>query len=222
MQRTIIGFDTSAINAVRRGGSDVEPLLAALDIAYAIRLNGTALDEIVAHSLPEERERLRRLCRKLLANGEGDVLLPFHEIVTRLAVAFERGDPLDWTRVDVRSVEYMRFLFDDEVSALFEEGTDYEMVSSEQRASAAETAGQFDQFFLQPRAVFQKLRETETASWPKSAAELAQSLQKQAVRIGTTPRTCTTERPAQRWMSRKSDSSFANARPSGHFSPRSS
>jgi hypothetical protein len=117
MQRTIIGFDTSAINAVRRGGSDVEPLLAALDIAYAIRLNGTALDEIVAHSLPEERERLRRLCRKLLANGEGDVLLPFHEIVTRLAVAFERGDPLDWTRVDVRSVEYMRFLFDDEVSA---------------------------------------------------------------------------------------------------------
>ncbi len=178
MQRTILGFDTSALNALHRGGPDVSPLLAGLDIGYAIRLNGTALDEIVAHSLPGERERLRKLCRKLLTNGAGDVLLPFHEITTRLAVAFESGRPFDWTRVDVRSNEYMRFIFDDEVSAaLFEEDADYETISLEQRISATETAGQFEQVFLAPRPVFQKLRETEKESWPKSASELAQALQ---------------------------------------------
>jgi len=178
MYRTILGFDTSALNALHRGGPNVSPLLAGLDTGYAIRLNGTALDEIVAHSLPQERERLRTLCRRLLANGAGDVLLPFHEITTRLAVAFESGRPFDWTRVDVRSNEYMRFIFDDEVSALFEEDADYETVSLEQRISAVETAGQFDEVFLAPRPIFQKLRETEKESWPKSAAELAQALQK--------------------------------------------
>src|SRR2546429_9371509 len=80
MYRTILGFDTSALNALHRGGPNVSPLLAGPDTGYAIRLNGTALDEIVAHSLPQERERLRTLCRRLLANGAGDVLLPFHEI----------------------------------------------------------------------------------------------------------------------------------------------
>jgi hypothetical protein len=121
MYKTILGFDTSARNALHRGGPNFAPRLAGLDTGYAIRLNGTALDEIVAHSLPQERERLRKLWRRLLANGAGDVLLPFHEITTRLAVAFESGRPFDWTRVDVRSNEYMRFIFDDEVSALFEE-----------------------------------------------------------------------------------------------------
>ena len=118
IQTTILGFDTSGLNALHRGGPDVAPMLAGLDTGYAIRLNGTALDEIVAHSLPKERERLRELCRKLLTNCAGDVLLPFHEITTRVAVAFESGRPFDWTRVDVRSNEYMRFIFDDDVSAL--------------------------------------------------------------------------------------------------------
>ena len=139
MYRTILGFDTSALNALHRGGPNVSPLLAGLDTGYAIRLNGTALDEIVAHSLPQERERLRKLCRRLLANGAGDVLLPFHEITTRLAVAFESGRPFDWTRVDVRSNEYMRFIFDDEVSALFEEDADYETVSLEQPSADVQT-----------------------------------------------------------------------------------
>jgi len=178
MYRTILGFDTSALNALHRAGPDVAPMLAGLDTGYAVRLNGTALDEIVAHSLPEERERLRKLCRKLLANGAGDVLLPFHEITTRLAVTFESGHPFDWTRVDVRSNEYMRFIFAHEVSVLFEEDADYETVSLEQRISAVDTAGQFDQVFLAPRPIFQKLGETGKESWPKSAAELAEALQK--------------------------------------------
>ena len=178
MQRTILGFDTSALNALHRGGPDVAPMLAGLDAGYAVRLNGTALDEIVAHSLPQERERLRKLCRNLLSNGAGDVLLPFHEITTRLAVAFEIGRPFDWTRVDVRSGEYMQFIFGAEPSHAFQEITDYEAVSSEQRASAEETAGQFDEVFLAPRPIFQKLRETDKDSWPKSAAELAQALGK--------------------------------------------
>jgi len=72
----------------------------------------------------------------------------------------------------------VRFIFDDEVGALFEEDADYERVSLEQRISAVETAGQFDEVFLAPRPIFQRLRETEKESWSKSAAELAQALQK--------------------------------------------
>ncbi|HTU43275.1 MAG TPA: hypothetical protein VMF10_16320 [Candidatus Aquilonibacter sp.] len=87
MQRPLIGFDTSAINALRRNAHDIQSLAAAFEVAYAIRLNGTALDKIGAHSIATERESLRRLCRRLLANGEGDVLLPFHEITTRLRIA---------------------------------------------------------------------------------------------------------------------------------------
>src|SRR5207249_7351401 len=35
-----------------------------------------------------------------------------------------------------------------------------------------------DEVFLAPRPIFQRLRETEKESWSKSAAELAQALQK--------------------------------------------
>ena len=101
MHRPILGFDTSVVNALHKDGVSAEPLLAALSAGYAIRLNGTTLDEIVAHSTVAEREGLRKLCRRMLANGEGDVLLPFHEITKRFSVAFESGHPFDWTRVDV-------------------------------------------------------------------------------------------------------------------------
>lgn len=170
MYRPLLGFDTSGINALNKGGAGAEHLIAGLDAAYAVRLNGTALDEIVAHSLPGERERLRKLCRRLLANGEGDVLLPFHEITTRLALAFESGEPFDWTRVDVRSSEYMDFILGGEIP-------DLDTVSVEQRRSAAETGEQFERLFLNPRAIFQKLRKTDKESWPKSASELTQMLQ---------------------------------------------
>lgn len=154
MQRPLLGFDTSAINALRKDGAEVEPLLAAFDAAYPIRLNGTALDEIVAHGVPADRDRLRKVCSRLLENGEGDVLLPFHEITIRLSLAFESGPQFDWTTVDVRSSEYMQFLFGEEIA-------DIEAVSAEQRASAVETAEQFERVFLDPRPIFQQLREIE-------------------------------------------------------------
>jgi hypothetical protein len=179
MRRSILGFDTSVINALHKDGASAEPLLAGLSAGYAIRLNGTTLDEIIAHSTTAERERLRTLCRRMLANGEGDVLQPYHEIMKRLAVAFESGRPFDWRRVDVRSSLYTRFILEKETHDMFNENTDYEKVSSEQRVSAAETAEQFEQVFSGPRSEFQKIREAEHVSeWPKSAAELALGLQK--------------------------------------------
>jgi hypothetical protein len=171
MYRPLLGFDTSGINALHRAGLGVGPLLAGLDAAYAIRLNGTAMDEVVAHSNREERERLRKLCRRLLANGEGDILLPFHEITTRLALAFESGRQFDWTGVDVRSPEYLHFVFG-------EDSSNYEDISAEQRASAIEAAEQFERVFLNPRPIFQELRQTHKESWPKSALELARMLQR--------------------------------------------
>jgi hypothetical protein len=171
MQRIILGFDTSAINSLGRYRTNAAALIAGFDTGYSIRLNGTALDEIVAHSVPEERERLRQLCRRLLANGEGDVLLPFHEITTRLALAFEATTAFDWTSVDVRSSEYMEFIFRDQIP-------DIEKVSAAQRASAIEVAESFERVFLNPRPIFQQLRESETEAWPRSAAELMERLQR--------------------------------------------
>jgi hypothetical protein len=171
MYRPLLGFDTSAINALRKDGAEVQPLLAAFDAAYAIRLNGTALDEIIAHGVPAERDHLRKLCCRLLANGQGDVLLPFQEIMTRLALAFENGPPFDWTTVDVRSSEYMRFIFGEHIA-------DIEQVSAEQRTSAVETAEQFERVFLEPRPIFQQLRENEKEAWPNSPADLMERLQR--------------------------------------------
>ena len=34
MQRPLLGFDTSTINALRKDGAEIEPLLAAFDAAY--------------------------------------------------------------------------------------------------------------------------------------------------------------------------------------------
>jgi hypothetical protein len=176
--RPILGFDTSVINALHKDGPSAEPLLAGLSAGYAIRLNGTTLDEIVAHSTVAERERLRTLCKRMLANGEGDVLQPYHDITKRLAVAFESGHTFDWMRVDVRSSMYAHFIFDKDMRDVFKENTDYETVSSEQRVSAAETADQFEQVFLGPRPEFQTIREAgRHGEWPKSAAELALGLQ---------------------------------------------
>jgi hypothetical protein len=179
VHRPILGFDTSVINAIHQDGASAEPLLAGLSAGYAIRLNGITLDEIIAHSTVAERERLRKLCRKLLANGEGDVLLPYHEITKRLAVAFESGRPFGWTSVDVRSSVYSDFLREKEMHDVFKEHTDYENFSSEQRVSAAETAEQFEDVFLVTRPEFRKIREGgQVGKWPKSASELALRLQK--------------------------------------------
>jgi hypothetical protein len=169
--RSILGFDTSGINALSKDGTVGEHLLAGLSAGYSIRLNATALDEIIAHGTAKEREQLRSLCRRLLANGEGDILLPFHEIVTRLARAFETHVSFDWTRIDVRSPEYLQFVFGAPIP-------DLEVISSEQRASHMQTGGQFENVFFGPRPVFQKLREdAQSEPWPKSAAQLAQVLQ---------------------------------------------
>lgn len=171
MYRSILGFDTSGINALHGHETDAEYLLGGLNAAYAIRLNATILDEIVAHREPQERERLRVLCRKLLVNGEGDILLPFHEITTRLALAFEANVRFDWTRVDVRSSEYLGFIYGEELA-------DIAGLSAEQLKSANESAEQFEQVFLDPRPIFQKLQEARRESWPKSAAELTEMLKR--------------------------------------------
>jgi hypothetical protein len=55
---------------------------------------------------------------------------------------------------------------------------DLETVSAEQRMSAVETAVQFERVFLDPRPIFQKLRETDEESWPKSAYDLERMLQR--------------------------------------------
>ena len=46
MRRSILGFDTSVINALHKDGASAEPLLAGLSAGYAIRLNGTTLEEV--------------------------------------------------------------------------------------------------------------------------------------------------------------------------------
>lgn len=173
MDRKILGFDTSGIDALyrlyRSGASDAESLLGGLDAGYAVRLNATTLDEIIAHPVADEREKLRMLCRRLLMNGEGDVILPSHEITIQLALAFESQQPFNWTEVDIRSSEYTGFIFENEIP-------DIDEVSAEQLIQAKDAAQQFESVFLNPRSVFQELRKKHRDSWPMSAAELTEML----------------------------------------------
>jgi hypothetical protein len=73
----------------------------------------------------------------------------------------------------------MSFVLDKDTRDAFEEGTDYEAVSAEQRLSAKEAQDQFEEIFLGLRSKFQEIRSrVHETDWPKTAADLAVGLQK--------------------------------------------
>lgn len=162
--RPILSFDTSGINALYRDGGVSAPLFAGLAAAYTVRLNGTVIDEIIAHRDNRGREGLRGICRRFLQN-DSDILLPFHEITRKLAEAFLRDGTLDFSRLDVRSTDYEDFIRQGDVS-------EYEGLFSEQRESARHVSKQFDSVFDPVRAGFQRNFETMDTRRPESVSEL--------------------------------------------------
>ncbi len=162
--KPIVSFDTSGINALYRDGGTAAPLFAGLAAAYTVRLNGTVIDEIIAHRDNRGREGLRGLCRRFL-QSDSDILLPFHEITKKLAEAFLRDGTLDFSRLDVRSTEYEEFIRQGDVS-------EYEDLFAEQRESARHVSKQFDGVFDPVRAGFQRNFETMDTRRPESASEL--------------------------------------------------
>jgi len=168
--RPILSFDTSAINALHRDAKFSVPLIAGVTSSYFVRLNGTVVDEVIACQSGREREELRRLCRRMLVEGRGDVLLPFHEITRKVALAFDGGRSLDFRRIDVGSKDYERFIRQSDVS-------EYEDIFGDQRRAAERVNAQFEKLFFSPRLGIQKLFADSEVPRVVSAAELLKSYQ---------------------------------------------
>jgi hypothetical protein len=132
-----LSFDTSGIN--RLIDPRVEPAitLAAVQSAFHVRLTGTSIDEIIAD--PESLRRTSQLdvCRTLMRDG--DVLLPFHELLRNHIVAFEGGRAYDWRTVPFEASDYRREV------ALREITTD--ALSEEQLQHAVATAEEFETIY---------------------------------------------------------------------------
>lgn len=143
MKQTL-SFDTSGIN--RLIDLRVEPAvtLAAIQCAFHVRLTGTSVDEIIADPAPLRRTRLLDACKTLMRDG--DVLLPFHELLRNHIVAFERGRAYDWRAVPFEASDYRREI------ALREITTD--SLSADQLQHAVATAEEFETIYADARPYF--------------------------------------------------------------------
>lgn len=93
-------FDTSGLNAL---ADDPESCLIvkSLNVGFQMRLSETSVCEVMGTSKPERRMQLLDLCKSLI--GTGEAIVPYHEIVQRMARA-HAGNPktFDWRQVDIR------------------------------------------------------------------------------------------------------------------------
>lgn len=148
MKQTL-SFDTSGIN--RLIDSRVEPAitLAAIQCAFHLRLTGTSVDEIIADPEPSRRTRQLDVCKTLMRDG--DVLLPFHEMLRNHIVAFESGRAYDWRAVPFEASDYRREI------ALREITTD--SLSEEQLKHAIVSAAEFETIYNDARPHFDAIFE---------------------------------------------------------------
>jgi hypothetical protein len=109
-----------------------------------VRLTGTSVDEIIADPEPSRRTRQLDVCKTLM--HDGDVLLPFHELLRNHIVAFERGRAYDWRAVPFEASDYRREI------ALREITTD--SLSEEQLQHAVATSDEFETIYADARPHF--------------------------------------------------------------------
>lgn len=135
----IIIFDTSALNALF-DDPEYGTLKAGIVTGYRTYLTETCVAEQVANENTAERSFRLDCMQRLLQNG--CCILPFHEIVERLAREFV-GDPIrfDWTRLNVRFRECEQELIRRSVTT--------DAVSQEQREQAFRASKQFNRIYQQ-------------------------------------------------------------------------
>ena len=109
-----------------------------------MRLTGTSVDEIIADPEPSRRTRQLDACKTLMRDG--DVPLPFHELLRNHIVVFERGGAYAWRAVPLEASDYRREI------ALREITTD--SLSEEQLQHAVATAEEFETIYADARPHF--------------------------------------------------------------------
>src|ERR1035437_149738 len=147
--KPVLIFDTSGINCIISEQFASTPLLPAIQSAYHIRLTSTSVEEVLADPNRERRARLLDTCRTLMRDG--DVVLPFHELISRHFLAFQNDRFFDWQRVPLEARDYRREI------AFRERITDE--LSEEQLRYADETGQEFEQIYADARPYFLEIFE---------------------------------------------------------------
>lgn len=153
-----LSFDTSGINRLIDPRVEPAVTLAAIQSAFHPRLTGTSIDEIIGDPEPLRRTRQLDVCKTLMRDG--DVLLPFHELLRSHIVAFEGDRAQDWRTVPFEASDYRREI------ALREITTD--ALSEEQLQHAVRTAEEFEAIYADARphfdAIFERYPDRERPS----------------------------------------------------------
>jgi len=165
----VIILDTSVINRFAVDRKVGDPLMAALNSGYAVRLTATNVEEIIATRNGDERDLLLDVCKELLKGKNAEIIRPFHELIEILISEFERSRSFDWRRVSLGLPEYerevaLRELINDELS-------------EKQRKYAADMAAEFEKVFRDARHHFEELFQAGAESRPSSVADLVSRLQ---------------------------------------------
>ncbi len=151
MQRPIVIFDTSAFNKLAND-PEVDALFAGLKAAFFVHITGTMIGELVATDSGDRRQRLLAFERRL--RSEGDMILPFANIIDNSIKAFKQNpDDFDWRRIQIlfkTAEEHLaRSSFSDEIAAA-------------QKAQAIHLEHEFLDWFRQMQLRFEALfRERE-------------------------------------------------------------
>ena len=166
MKQTL-SFDTSGINRLIDPRVDRTAALAAMQSAFHLRVTGTSVDEIIAD--PERSRRTEQLdvCKMLMRDG--DVLLPFHELLRNHIVAFEGGSAYSWRTVPFEASDYRREI------ALREITTD--ALSEEQLQHAVASAEEFETIYADARPHFDAIFERHTDRARPSVEEVIEAFQ---------------------------------------------
>src|ERR1017187_1200759 len=106
-----IVFDTSALNALAKGGPHSEPYIKALNCGFDVRVTAMSVEELISTTDAGTREMLIACCQRLLVSA--GCVWPPHEIL-RLLVSAHAGNParFDWRQTDIRARVYERAIID--------------------------------------------------------------------------------------------------------------
>jgi hypothetical protein len=162
-----LSFDTSGINRLIDPRVEPAVALAAIQTAFHPRLTGTSVDEIIADSEPSRRSRQLDACKTLMR--EGDVLLPFHELLRNHIVAFEGGRAYSWRAVPFEAFDYRREI------ALREITTD--ALSEEQLQHAVTSAEEFETIYADARPHFDAIFERDPDQARPAVEEVLEAFQ---------------------------------------------
>lgn len=162
--RPIVIPDTTVINKLAEDKEMAFPLIAGLKSSYLVRLSATNIDEIIATSDAGKRARLLDICRDLLTADNAEIIRPFHDIIEKLIIAFERGGSFDWKRIPVRLPEYER-------EVVLRERTN-DSISRDQREQAGAMKAAFENLCCSARPGYEEIFKSGLGPRPCSAAEL--------------------------------------------------